>query len=509
MANIVVLVSNTVYFLVLTNILQSTLDVGIVTALNITISLLVTICILAQPITSPSPVPAPLAVLKFLPELLARDARAGAMKLFKTTLGATFFLAGAITIVLFFSPSIVIPLIGGQAVLPAYIQLSAIDVLVQSLAQVSLGTLIAAGDMKRATFYIVLWSVTRYASASILLVPYAIIGVLLGFIIGDAILLLTIVQRLRRSLGPNVGVSTFSLVDLTRYSMYTLFSALIGFAITQADKIFALAQQGLPELAIYNVAIVAASIAGFAPYALITVLLPAFSTLHASNKVQQMRDMIRSYTRYVSLAVIPIAIGFASITEVALRIFGASYTSGLLPSVIVSVATGLTAIGAVYAGALLAIGQLRWYTGANVLGLLGLFLTSALLTPIVGLSGPALGRASLMSIATLVYAIGIRRSGFFQLDMRALLSAVGGSAIMGVVVFFILTSFHSFLVKLAILPVLIMLGAAIYLGSLRLLHLLTADDVEFVRGIAPVRLHSIIGKLAKIVGIRGPQQSGH
>ena len=82
-ANVVVLVANTLYFLVLTNFLHSTLDVGIVTALNIMIWLLVTVCIFAQPITVQSPVPAPLAVLKFLPELIAKNARTGAAKLFR------------------------------------------------------------------------------------------------------------------------------------------------------------------------------------------------------------------------------------------------------------------------------------------------------------------------------------------------------------------------------------------------------------------------------------------
>jgi hypothetical protein len=58
-ANIIVLIANALYFLVLTNILRSTLDVGIVTALNIMIWLLATVCILAQPVTLQSPVPAP------------------------------------------------------------------------------------------------------------------------------------------------------------------------------------------------------------------------------------------------------------------------------------------------------------------------------------------------------------------------------------------------------------------------------------------------------------------
>lgn len=501
-ANIVVLVANTLYFLVLTNFLHSTLDVGIVTALNIMIWLLVTVSILAQPIAQQSPVPAPLAVLKFIPELVTRKARSGASKLLMASLVLTAAIGGVIAAVLIAFPGLVIPLIGGQAVLSSYVRLSGVDVLVLSMGQVCIGALIALGDMRSATLYLILWSVVRYALASVLLLTYGIGGVLVGWILGDAVLLAFALQRSFRNLHGDSGRGEFSLSELMRYSLYTLVSAFIGFAVNQADKIFTLARQGLPELAIYNVAIVASSFAGFAPYALLTVLLPALSALHAAKRTGKMHEMIRAYTRYVSVVVIPIAIGFASITEVALRIFGPAYVNGFAPSVIVSVATGLTAIGAVYAGALLAVGELRWFTAANALGLGGLLVVSYLLTPILGLEGPALGRASLMGLVALVYGFALARRGFFEIDLRAFLSSTGGSAVMALVVFFTLSLAHSFLVKLALLPFVVVVGALVYLGSLRALHLLTAEDLEFVRDLMPTRFRRVLPIAARLAGLR-------
>lgn len=501
-ANIIALLANTLYFLVLTNILRSTLGVGIVTSLNIMILLFVTISILAQPVTLQSPVPAPLAVLKFIPELLAKNTRRGAVKVFYASLSFTLILGVAIASILIAAPKLIIPFVGGQAVLPSYIQLAGVDVLAFSLLQVCIGTLIALGDVKSATIYLILWSIVRYTLASLLLIPYAITGVLLGWIVGDAAVLVAALFRSTRDLRDGRGKkSSLSVTDVARYSLYTLFSALIGFAISQADKIFMLTQQGLPELAIYNVAIVAASFAGFAPYALLTVLLPALSALHARNRKGEMRRMIQMYTRYVSIIVLPIALGFASITDVALRIFGPDYVIGFAPSVIVSVATGLTAIGVVYAAVLLAVGRLRWYTAANVLGLGGLILISYLLTPLVGLSGPALGRACLLALAAVVYAIATHRSGFFRLDWKAYLSAAGSSSIMGLIVYFALTFAHSFLAKLAMLPVAVVLGALIYLGSLRAMHLFTARDLTFLRDIVPNRFHGLLEIVARLAGI--------
>jgi O-antigen/teichoic acid export membrane protein len=501
-ANVVVLVTNTLYFLILTNILRSTLDVGILTALNLMTWFLVTVSILAQPVTMQSPIPAPLAVLKFIPELIARKARRSAGRIFYLSLGIAAAISIAIGAVLIVSPGLVAPLLGGTVVLSMYIRLSAIDVILLSLGQVCIASLIAGGEMRSATIYIILWSAVRYTLASLFLFNYAITGVLVGWIIGDGVLLAIAFRKSVGTFSVGGGTLEFSVSEFARYGSITFVSALIGYAINQADKLFTLAQQGLPQLAIYNVAIVAASFTGLAPYALTTVLLPALSSLHASNEAAEMRELVQHYSRYVSIIVIPVAVGFASITEVALRIFGPAYVAGFLPSVIVSLATGLTAVGAVYAAVLLAVGELKWYTGANVIGLGSLAVVAYVATPVLGLSGPALGRASLMVLAALVYAYAALRRGFFKLDLRAFLSAAGSSFLMGAVVFFALSFFHTFLFKLAMLPVVVVVGVVIYVGALRVLRLLRKDDLDFIRDIVPERAHFLVAIVAKIAGVK-------
>lgn len=499
--NVVALAANTLYFLVLTNVLGSTLEVGIVTALNIMIWLLVTVCVMAQPITVQSPIPAPLAVLKFLPELIAKGARADASRVLRTSFALVGGLSSLVAILLIAAPTLVVPLLGGEEVLPEFIRLAAIDVIVLGLGQVCIGTLVALGYMRKATIYIVAWSAARYGFASLLLMPYAIRGVLLGWIIGDMLLLplgLFWASRYGRAESER---RSFSLLDLTRYSLYTVFSALIGFAINQADKIVTLAGQGLPELAIYNVAIVAASFTGFAPYALLSVLLPALSALKSSERIREVKEMTRSYSRYVSIVVIPVAFGFASVTEVALRIFGLEYVGGLAASVIVSVATGLTSIGVVYAATLLALGEMRSYTVANVIGLGSLLLVSAVLTRYLGIIGPALGRASLLATAALIYGLSARRRGFFELDLRAFVVSIGASGVMGLLVFAGLYQVGSFLMKLALLPAFVVAGALIYVGVLRGLHFLTKEDLEFVGQVLPDRFRRFLPHLAWILGI--------
>jgi len=500
-ATMVALVANTLYFLVLTNLLRSTLDVGIVTALNLMIWLLVAVSILAQPVTSQSPVPAPPAVLKFIPELTARRAQSGARRAFWASVTSCALVALVIAAILVIWPGIAVPFLGGSSVKPLFVQLSAVDVIVLALDQICIASLMSTKDMRGAAGYTILWSALRYGFASALLFNYAIEGVLIGWVIGDALLFTIVFRRVLAVLPRGVGGSRFSLADFLRYSFYTLLSALLGYTINQADKLFTLAERGLSQLAIYNVAIVAASIAGIAPFALTMVLLPTLSTLYASGQTDEMGQIVRHYSRYVSVIVIPFAVGFAAITGVALRIFGPAYVSGFVPSVIVSMASGLTAVGAVYAAVLLAIGKLRWYIAANVLGVAALAIVAYLAIPFLGLSGPALGRGTLMTVAAALYAYAARRSGFFGFDVRAFVGAAVSSAPMGAVVFFILSFFHSFLVQLVMLPVVIVIGALLYLGALRLLKLLTVEDLEFIQQLAPSRSHRVISLVARLAGV--------
>ena len=145
---------------------------------------------------------------------------------------------------------------------------------------------------------------------------------------------------------------------------------------------------------------------------------------------------------------------------------------------------------------------MRWFTAANVLGLVGMVAVSYFLTPIFGLSGPAMGHATLMVLVTVIYGFALFRKGFFEFDLKAFMSAAAGSTVMSLVVFFALSFAHSFLLKLAMLPIVVVVGALIYLGSLRALRLLTVEDLEFVHDLTPTKLQFFLPLAAKLVGLR-------
>lgn len=499
-ANIVSLVANTAYYVILTNVLH-TVQVGIVTTLNIMIWFFVVVCCLAQPVVFGAPIPAPLAVLKFVPEFMAKNEQKTAAQVFKISLGVTIMIGFIVAAALTLLPPSLVTILGGQAILPIYLRLSAADMLVIAASQVCLGVIVALGGSYVASLYIMVWSLVRYVFASAFLVMFGIAGVLAGWVVGDFVVLLVTLRWAVSRLGGQGGSGDVSGKEIARYNAYTFLGALAGYAMNQADRLFALWQRGLSGVAVYNVALVGGGIVAYVPNVLVTVLVPALAALLVSNRTEQIHEMIRSYSRYVSLVVVPIGFGLAAILNVLLGIFGSAYVSGWSPGAIVSIATGLTAVGAVYAGVLIAIGKLRWYTAANLLGLAALLVVSAVLTPILGLNGPALGRSSLLVVVALIYVLAAYKNGVFYIDSHAYAIVMVCSSVMAAIVFGALLLIPGFVMKLVMLPVVVLLGLLLYVGLLRISRLLTVKDLSFLHDLLPRRLWFILPLTAKVTGL--------
>ena len=458
-------------------------------------------CVLAAPIVNQNPIPAPLGVLKFIPELLAKNNRPGAVRVLRASLWIALIISVMIAGLLYLATPLVIPLLGGSAVLPNFVHLLGFDVVV-AIDQVGLAAVIALVETNSAARSIWIWAIARYGLASILLLPLGVVGVLVGWILGDLTL---VFFSLSKCLRDNYALSLHSPIpfrSLMSYSGHNLAAALTGFAISFADRLFTLSTQGLSPLAVYNVAIMATTIASSASYALVTVMLPALAGLLAAQNLDELHRLVRLNTRYLSLLVMPIAFGLAAVMDVPLRVFGQAYMSGVGPAVIVCAASGLTAISAVFASALIALGKMRWFTTANLLGLVGFLVVTSVLSPKLGLSGPAFGRATLMIITTLVYGYVAFRAGVFGFDQKAYLVPIAGSAVMALLVFTAISMLHTFPLKLAALPFLMILGILTYLGLLRVSHLISSENLEFIRDITPRRVHSYLPMVAAMLGVR-------
>jgi hypothetical protein len=72
---------------------------------------------------------------------------------------------------------------------------------------------------------------------------------------------------------------------------------------------------------------------------------------------------------------------------------------------------------------------------------------------------------------------------------------------MAAVVFFTLSFVHSFIAQLLMLPIVIVMGALLYLGELRALRVLTVQDFTFIQLMMPASSRRLITIIARVAGV--------
>jgi hypothetical protein len=112
-----------------------------------------------------------------------------------------------------------------------------------------------------------------------------------------------------------------------------------------------------------------------------------------------------------------------------------------------------------------------------------------------------MGLSDLISAVNQGTALALARRGFLEIDLRAFLSCIAGSIPMGVIVFFALSIPQTFAIKVALLPVVCVVGGLVYIVSLRALRLLTVEDIDFIRELTPRKLQWFLPRIASLAGI--------
>lgn len=484
-ASIISLVLNTAYFVVLTNILSAPL-VGLVSLLNVLVLAGVTAASLSLPAAGAVGGATPPAVTRFIAEYVKGGRSRAARRIFLASIliAATVSLSIAAVLSLpSVSRGISFPLDSQPVVF------AAVDIVILAIAQVGAFSMIGAGRATIAGVVVAVGATVRYSTASLLLVlGLGPSGVFIGFSIGDLVLALSaILLALRRM--PSSGDPTVDRRAVTTYMVSVLASSLIGYGVSQTDRLLAFVQRGFSDLALYNAASVGAAVAAFAPAAVTNVLVPILSSLRDEDPSHR-REILRNYTRYVSLVSFPMGFGLAAISPSILRLFGDKYVAGSPLIAVAGISISVTAVSSVYSSSLLASGKTYNFLICNCIALVSLISVSFVLVPIAGLLGVALARAAMFVVAGTAFAFFARGMGEFVLDLKGYLkalvsSAITGGAVYGLLVFasatVVHTRFGAVLLGVGLIPV----GVVIYLLVMKLLRAFTERDMEFAQKVLP------------------------
>jgi len=497
-ASIFTLLLNTVYFVILTNIINPE-EVGLVSLLNVLVIGTSTLATLALPLVGSGITATPPAVSRFLSQYI-QTGEGSARKLYFLSLGICAA-ASSVAAVVLSNPSVAASLAGPLNSKPFVY--AALDAVAFSFSQLGVYSLVGAGRAPLAGKLLLASSGLRYSVASLLVfLGYAVSGVFIGFTIGDFVLA-AISTPLAAKMVLASKEAPFRFRPVAAYMASVMVAAFAGFGVTQVDKLLAFFQQGLGNLAVYNVATVGAAIASFAPSAVTNVLVPTLGSLRPDEQGRR-RELMRNYTRYIMFIAAPMGVGLAAVSPFLLELFGKEYLGAAPLLAVISVSVVFTSVGAVYSSDLLVGARIYLFSVANIVGLVTLVSLALVLVPRFGLLGIAISRGVMLVLAMTTLAYFVRGEGDLVLDGRGYLKSGLASAVMGVVVYGFLDALTAALplgrgaTVLASL-VSIVLGFLLYLVLMKYLRGFGASDLEFLRALLPRRLSWVVELVKKLL----------
>ena len=485
-ANIVTLVLNTAFLVLLTNYVSQTV-VGLVSLLNVVVVSSAILAVLALPLSGTSISTAPPAVTRFLS--LGTGGQAGSTRsVYLLSLTICAAVSGAIGLVIALPP---VSAAIAQSLSGSWVSYAAVDAVVYSFAQLGAYSLLGVGRATSAGKAVIAASVVRYLLASALLVSgFGVPGVFAGFAVGDLVLAGYGNFRSYRAVAADRGPPA-PLRPVLKYMVSVLAAAVIGLGVSQMDKLLAYFQKGLGDLALYNVATVGAAVASFAPAAATNVLVPALSAF--ASQPERRREILRSYTRYITFTAAPMGIGLAAVSPFLLRVFGDVYAQAAPLLAIMSVSISFTAIASVYASELLVEDRAHYFTLSNLAGLAALVGIAVVSVPYIQLAGIAAGRAAMLVVTLALVAYFVRGSRELALDSAGYVKSIAASSVMGVILYGTLSLAQSYMTlgRAAVISASILMipvGLALYLAIMKLFGGFDESDVEFLEMLFPGRL---------------------
>jgi len=498
-SNIISAFASTGHFIILTNCL-STGEVGIIAGIQILAYLASTVANFSLPQPIMTSLPIPHALSKLLPEYYSSGQKGKVVGAFKIALFMVLLIVTPITLLVFWQAAPIAKVVFYEEAETFWIQLAAVELLFFTLNQFFFAAVVGIGRSGRAGLLYSVSLILRFGLAALfVLFGFKVAGAVIGYIIGDASLILLAAPLLLSKLkGKSQRIEMGA---VTKFSVPLLVSALIVFGVSQIDRIFALFRLGLPELGIYTVAVAAATIGAYAPNAFNTALVPVLSSMLAKRDSSSFKTISKVYTRYVSLLGIPAAVMIAALALPLTRLFGPDYSSSALPAAIISVAVAFTSFTSVHNAQLIAANRVRWVMLANIIGLFVFTVFLTALLPISDFVGAALARAMMIFVVAAVIVYSSHKLGYFVLDAKALVSAGSASIVMGVVLAVLSSMIGGYVRQLAALVILVPTGAVIYIALLRILKAFTVDDLTFLHRLLPIRLKPLTGIVAKIAGV--------
>jgi O-antigen/teichoic acid export membrane protein len=377
------------------------------------------------------------------------------------------------------------------------VRLATLDSFILAFAPVLNSILLGAGRMKKIAISGISSTIVRWLVILFLLMTgYGFYGTVIGWIIGDLVLLLlytTASVRLLIREEKLLSNSIKLIPRILRFSWPLFVATIVTFLYTWYDRAIILAFLPLPDLGIYDVSYKAFTVLTSLATALGSALYPFYGMAYGKKDHDAIASGIKRASRYTAIIIFPLTLGLLSMANPVITLFaGQQYESGW------SVLAILAGFGLVYGLLPAFTGLLVIYEKTKTFLILSLVsvITSLGLLPslwIIGLNGLAVMRGVSLLVTLLLTIFFLSKIVSIEIDKQAVIKAFTSSALMAIVVLVAQQVRYS----LVLFPVYVLIGVATYFAGIRFLKVLNESDVQL--------LEKIVGKgkteiLVKVLG---------
>lgn len=321
-----------------------------------------------------------------------------------------------------------------------------------------------------------------------------VIGWILGITIGVCMETVLLLKYLLKY--PQGGTETNSQY-IIKYSIPVLFSSLIFYGATYADRFILASLLNLSVLGIYNLALLVATSLNFIVFPFNNILLPKFSQWYSKDLQYLVKSIFRASGLLLSAVFVPIAIMTIALSPLILSLFGGpEYLRGAIPMDIIILVIAIFIQQNLITQVLAAIKLTNLFILTSSVSLTINIIFSFWLTPLFGMIGAAIGLSS-------VYV-----SGFMLLYHFGAKNNILEFAILGVVKVWIASGFLYLAIRISmfilgqeiiLIPLYLMIGLITYVVTFRILRVFSEKDKIIIFSYIPLKNTKLSGLFRRMV----------
>ena len=352
------------------------------------------------------------------------------------------------------------------------------------------------GEMATVTLTYI--TVSRATAVTLTLLNMGLKGVLVGYIAG-AVAAIAIAAKFTRGKLPKTNHPT-PLKPILKFSLPLFITNLTILTLNWADIIIlSLLTQDYSQTGIYYITLNSVSALSILWIPITTTIFPALSEKHGLKRPEEITDMVKTSSRYLTYITVPTCIGLAAVSPTALTFFyGPNYRNGAAPLTILSIATIIVAAYSLFATALTAIGKTNQILKINIIAAITTITLLTLTVPILKTTGAALTRLTTQLIALTLAIHLLKKEIKVKIDKEALWkSTLASTATIPI----LLTTEKTLNTKLPATQTFIaevVVAAITYTAALRALKALKHRDFQLLKQALPKTLTKYINIIEKI-----------